>query len=254
MRCSACGNEVADDAKNCPLCGQHIPINLSKGEKTDPSSGQEPARTDISGGTLCPRCQTPLRPGAAFCGNCGASATGAGGSPENPYANAGQNYQTGREGGNSQALSLMREMNSMMYWVIGYLVVQFVPYLQVLALIPFIYVLVQTPALADRCAKLFSDDLEMSRRIAKVRPRVVAVWVLTVLFILMICAMIGVFVVMMISVEGGQGDFAPVTVIAFAVVSLLTMAVWIASIVYQILLLIDFFRVKEAVDQAARDY
>ena len=91
MKCPACGNEIADDVKNCPLCGKHIPVNLSKaGEQ--PASGQDAPRTDIAGGTLCPRCQTPLRPGAAFCENCGASSTGDGDSPENPCRDSGQNF------------------------------------------------------------------------------------------------------------------------------------------------------------------
>ncbi len=253
MKCPACGNEIADDVKNCPLCGKHIPVNLSKaGEQ--PASGQDAPRTDIAGGTLCPRCQTPLRPGAAFCGNCGASAAGGGTAPENPYVNAGRNFGNAGTGGNMEALGLMKDMNNMMYWIIGYLVVSFIPYVNVLSIFVYIYILVQTPALADRCGKLLGDDHEVSGIIAKTRSRVIALWILMALTFVVIVVMVVAIVILAVSMESGRGDASPVLIIAALFFLILTAGVLITNLVYQILAVIGFVKVKDAVDRKARDY
>ena len=254
MKCPVCGNEIVDDAGICPSCGKNFQVSLSGNRHF--SFDQDVPRTDIAGGTLCPRCQPPFRPGAAFCENCGASATGDGDSPENPCRDSGQNFGSSGTESNAEALVLMKDMNNMMYWIIGYLVVQFLPYVGILALIPFIYILVKTPALADRCGNLLSGDFEMSGRTERVRPRIVVLWILTVIFILESTVVAGWFI-WVIFTHGGFSErinFSPVEMFWAVVGVVLTLVLWLSWAVCQIMLLIDFFKVKGAVDREVRGY
>lgn len=54
MFCSKCGAELAEDAKFCSTCGQHVGVT-----DTAPSS------------SFCPQCGSTMDAGMTFCGKCG---------------------------------------------------------------------------------------------------------------------------------------------------------------------------------------
>jgi hypothetical protein len=54
MFCSKCGAEMAEGAKFCSTCGQHVDTT-----ETAPSQ------------SFCPQCGSPLDAGQTFCGKCG---------------------------------------------------------------------------------------------------------------------------------------------------------------------------------------
>ncbi len=249
MKCPACGNEIADDVAFCPRCGK--PIQENPPAVNAGGTGASSPRTDISGGKMCPRCQIPLPAGAAFCGHCGAAADG-NSSPRqggNPY-NGSMIKSRPRSDFPEKAVAVMNDMDFMMYWIIGYLVAQFIPGLNMLSLIAFIYILVQTPSLADKCAGILNDDRDLMSRISRVRPRVKALWILLAL-IIVLC---GVGIVMLIIGGAISRHEASVLLILGLLVLLIMGVLCIVSLVYQILLTIDFFKVKEGIDRIARDY
>ncbi len=253
MKCPACGNEITDDVVYCPRCGKHIPENppaVNAG-----GTGASSPRTDISGGKMCPRCQIPLPSGAAFCGNCGAAADGSSAPPQggNPYNGrmAGSMIKSRpRSNFSEKAVAVMNDMDFMMYWIIGYLVAQFIPGLNMLSLIAFIYILVQTPSLADKCAGILNDDRDLMSRISRVRPRVKALWILLALTIVL-C---GAGVVMMVAGAAISREEGSVLAILGILLLLIMGVLLIVNLIYQILLTIDFFKVKEGIDRIARDY
>ena len=270
MKCPACGNEIADDAKHCPQCGKYISKNapeFNAGETAAEPAAEPAAAESVSGSEerLCPCCKTPMKPGATFCGNCGASMDGQGGNPYagNPYN--GNVKSGGSDGGydSVMAMSLMSEMNTIMYWIIGYVVFsvlsQMFQFFAIGVLIAFVYIMIKTPSLADRCGKLLEDDSNLSARIAKVRPRVKMLWILfaaqIVLFIVVfVGAIVGAVVVTGGHNSGGPDDIPAALLICGGLLVLLLLAALIADLVYKVLLLIDFIKVKDGVDRAAKGY
>ena len=251
MKCPACGNEIADDVAYCPRCGKHIPENTPAVNAGGAGESAASPRTDISGGKMCPRCQIPLPSGATFCGNCGAAADGSS-SPQqggNPY-NSSMIKSRPRSNFPEKAIAVMNDMDFMMYWIIGYLVSQFIPILNMLSLIAFIYILVQTPSLADKCAGLLTDDRDLMNRISRVRPRVKAVWILFALMIFFFVVAVVMFIAGVIMSRDGPSLLIALSMIVLAIVGVL----YLVNLVYQILLTIDFFKVKDGVDRIARDY
>ncbi len=251
MKCPACGNEIADDVAFCPRCGKPIQENppaVNAGGAA-PSAASE--RTDVSGGKMCPRCQIPLPAGAAFCGHCGAAADGSSAPRQggNPY-NGSMIKSRPRSDFPEKAVAVMNEMDVMMYWIIGYLVAQFIPGLNMLSLIAYIYILVQTPSLADKCSGLLTDDRDLMNRVSRVRPRVKALWILLALTIVL-C---GAGVVMMVAGAAISREEGSVLAILGILLLLIMGVLLIVNLIYQILLTIDFFKVKEGIDRIARDY
>ena len=264
MKCPACGNEIADDARRCPHCGKCISKNapeFNAGETAAEPAAEPAAAESVSGSEerFCPCCQALLKPGAAFCGNCGASMDGQGGNPYagNPCNGNVKSGGSGRGYDSVMAISLMNEMNTMMYWIIGYVVVTvlsqlFFP-LAIGVLAAFVYIMMKTPSLADRCGKLLDDDSDLSARIAKVRPRVKMLWIL-------FAAQVALFVVVfagtfigMVAFNSKSNDISAALLVWGGFFVLLAAAV-IADLVYKALLLIDFFKVKDAVARAARGF
>ena len=259
MKCPACGNDIADDAKHCPQCGKYISKNapeFNAGETAAEPAAEPAVSKSVSGSEerLCSCCQTPLKPGASFCGKCGASIDGQGG---NPYTG---NVKSGRSGGadSAMALSLMNEMNTMLYWIAGFLIVSvlsgFFQFLAIGALFAFVYILIKTPSLADRCGKLLENDSDLSDRIANVRPRVRVLWIVLVAQILLtIVAVVGIIIV--VFALSSNPDNIPVALLVGAGVILLLFVVSIiVNLIYEILLIIDFFKVKDGVERVVRDY
>ncbi|UCG23409.1 MAG: zinc ribbon domain-containing protein [Chloroflexota bacterium] len=83
-RCGLCGAELTPGAVFCGDCGQPLDNTSAAVEvgapaviqSSDPASYPEqpdetPQPIVPAGGPLCDHCQTPLEPGAQFCGNCG---------------------------------------------------------------------------------------------------------------------------------------------------------------------------------------
>ena len=270
MKCPACGNEIADDAKHCPQCGKYISKNapeFNAGETAAEPAAEPAAAESVSGSAerLCPCCQTPMKPGATFCGNCGASMDGQGGNPYagNPYN--GNVKSGGSDGGydSVMALSLMNEMNTIMYWIIGYVVLtvlsQMFQLFVIGVLIAFVYIMIKTPSLADKCGELLEGDSYFADRIAKVRPRVKMLWILfAAQLVLFVVVFVGVIIggaVAMTGHDAGGSDSIPAALLVVAgVFVLLLLAAVIADLVYKVLLLIDFFKVKNAVERAAKGY
>ena len=249
MKCPACGNDIADDAKNCSRCGKHIPENIPAVNAGGTGESAASPRTDISGGKMCPRCQIPLPSGATFCGNCGAAADGSS-SPQqggNPY-NSSMIKSRPRNNFPEKAIAVMNDMDFMMYWIIGYLLVsKFIPFISTIA---YIYILVQTPSLADKCAGLLTDDRDLMNRVSRVRPRIKAQWILCALMIFLSVAAAVILIAGVIISRDGPSLLIALSVIVFAIAVVL----YIVSLVYDILLTIDFFKIKDGIDRIVRDY
>ena len=135
---------------------------------------------------------------------------GQGGNPYagNPYNG---NVKSGRSGGSdsARALSVMNEMNNMLYWIAGYVIVtvlaQMFQFLTIGTLFAFTYILIKTPALADRCGEILENDSDLSPRIAKVRPRVKMLWILFAVQIVVTIVMIAGIVLRIIMAIKGIG-------------------------------------------------
>ena len=264
MKCPACGNEIADDAKHCPQCGKYISKKapeFNAGETAAEPAAEPAAAESVSGSAerLCPCCQTPMKPGATFCGNCGASMDGQGGNPYagNPYNG---NVKSGRSGGSdsARALSVMNEMNNMLYWIAGYVIVtvlaQMFQFLTIGTLFAFTYILIKTPALADRCGEILENDSDLSPRIAKVRPRVKMLWILFAVQIVVTIVMIAGIVIGLVALNSNPNDMPAALIVGACVFGVFFLVSFIAILVYEILLLIDFFKVKEGVERAVKGY
>ncbi len=265
MKCPACGNEIADDARHCPQCGKYISKNapeFNAGETAAEPAAEPAAAESVSGSAerLCPCCQTPMKPGATFCGKCGASMDGQGGNPYagNPYN--GNVKSGGSDGGydSVMALSLMNEMNTIMYWIIGYVVLtvlsQMFQIFAIGALIAFVYIMIKTPSLADKCGEILENDSDLSSRIAKVRPRVKILWILFAVQIVVTIVMIAGIVIGLVALNSNPNDMPAALIVGACVFGVFFLVSIIANLVYEILLLIDFFKVKEGVERAAKGY
>ena len=79
-KCPACGRELATSDQFCPGCGAAAPIAPAAAPAaaaTTPPVAAMPAVPPVPAASApaanhCPRCGKALRPGATFCGGCGA--------------------------------------------------------------------------------------------------------------------------------------------------------------------------------------
>ena len=269
MNCSFCGKEIDDDVKVCPFCRKYIAKNVSGVNLEKPA---EPAAAETAAmpaaetasfaeEKLCPRCQTPLKPGASFCGKCGASLNGSSGGYQgnNPYSDQGNSGGRDRATG-IRATALMKDMNIMLYWIIGCIVVNFVPYIgSLLTYVAYIYILIQTPSLADRCYQLLDGEGDLMARIEKVRPRIKLLWGLFAGYA--VTAIPGVIIMYNLVAEmkalqaaGGHLDAFPPMFMPGLLLILIAMVFWLVSLIFLIIMLINFFKVKSAVENIARGY
>ncbi len=268
MNCPYCGNEINDDVKVCPSCKRYVARNVS-GVNLDKGAVSGAAETAVMPAAdtaafaeekLCPCCQTPIKPGASFCGKCGASLNGSSGGYQdsNPYSDTG--YSGGRDrSAGIRAVALMKDMNIMFYWIIGCIVVNFIPYVNFLSYVAYIYILLQTPSLADRCYQLLDGEGDLMSRIEKVRPRVKILWGLfagyAVTGIAGLVIMFNLVAEMNALKEAGQRlDTLPPMFMPGALLLLVAMVCMLVSLIFQIIMFINFIKVKGAVDNLARDY
>jgi hypothetical protein len=286
MKCAACGNDARDDDKYCRVCGKYLFGNAHESQ-----AGEAAAESAVSGSAgvseerLCPCCQTPLKPGASFCGKCGLPADGRGG---NPYA---VNAKSEGAGGSDSAMaqSLMKEMNTMTWWIIsgatfmaltaltcalpwlthlkllishGYSV--FVLFLGSGFFITHGGILLKTPSLAQKCGELCRNDRDLAKRISMVKRHVKDRWILLILNLVFVTAFISfASLLVVLSFLGLINGFIyaftgslqlPVTwnvlilLLWAAVISgALFLVCCIADLVIQAFMLFDFFKVKKVI-------
>lgn len=114
-------------------------------------------------------------------------------------------------------------------------------------------ILLKTPSLAQRCGELLKDDSELSARIAKVKPRVRSLWILLTINLVFLLAFLFLviifFVVLFLEFLGGfTGTGFTLLALVEGVLFLLFLVSIVANLVIQAFMLIDFFKVKKAID------
>ncbi|WP_406042819.1 double zinc ribbon domain-containing protein [Succinimonas sp.] len=265
MNCAFCGKEIDDDVKVCPFCRKYIARNVSGVNLEKPAA--EPAAmpaaetASYAEEKLCPCCQTPVKPGASFCGKCGASLNGSSGGYQgnNPYSDQGNSGGRDRATG-IRATALMKDMNIMLYWIIGCIAVNFVPYIgTLLTYVAYIYILIQTPSLADRCYQLLDGEGDLMARIAKVRPRIKLLWGLFAGYAVTAIPAVVILLNLVSEMQalqeaGGHLDSFPPMFMPALLLLLIATVFWLVSLVFLIIMFINFFKVKSAVENIARGY
>ncbi|MBN1146996.1 MAG: zinc ribbon domain-containing protein [Anaerolineales bacterium] len=72
MTCPKCGKPLRPGVRFCGNCGSPVPATpLQRGPADDAGAAQGDGALEQPGGSLCPQCKSPVRPGAKFCNNCG---------------------------------------------------------------------------------------------------------------------------------------------------------------------------------------